>query len=133
MFYHQPTLSATANGSPGRTGISLSPDIFEIFSFRESDLLRVLSADTAAQLPNTWGDTHVRIRPGRAIRVPPIYKFLEYKSFEVPAHLVTLTGAGLETFAGIVQSHISNVQKHVGIESDMRILDEGPVRPAVAR
>jgi SAM-dependent methyltransferase len=103
----------------------ISPDIFETFSFREGDLLQVLPEDMAAQLPNSWGDTHIQIQPGKAIRVPSIYKFLDYKGFDIPLHLVTLTGASPETFAGISQSHISNIQKHVGIEPDMRILDIG--------
>jgi SAM-dependent methyltransferase len=104
---------------------TIAPDIFETFSFQEGDLLRVLLTDTAAQLPNSWGDTHIQIQPGQAIRVPSVYKFFQYKGFDVPVHLISLIGAGLETFEGVAQSHLSNVRKHVGIAPDMRILDIG--------
>jgi SAM-dependent methyltransferase len=103
----------------------IAPEFFEAFSFEDGDQLGVIPAEKAAQLPNTWGDTHIQVRSGAAIRVPSVYQFFAYKGFDIPVHLITLTGAGPETFEAIGKGHIQRFQKHVGIEPDMRILDIG--------
>ena len=103
----------------------IAPDVFETFAFREGDTLRVIPETVAAALPNTWGDTHVPIRPGEAIRVPPVYRFFSYKGFSIPVHLMSLTGAGPETFEIIGRGHIERFQQHVGLAPGMRLIDLG--------
>ena len=103
----------------------IDPALFDTFSFRSNDELTVLPADLAAKLPNTWGDTHVQIKPGCAIRVPPRYELFDFRGFDIPAHLISLTGAGPETLDLIGRRHVELYQKFVGFAADMTILEVG--------
>src|SRR5215204_427336 len=103
----------------------ISPEQFESFAFEEGDELKVVPEAAAASLPVTWGDVSVPVSPGRAIRVPPVYRFAVFKGFEVPSHLVSLTGAGPDTLEAIGKQQIENYKKYVGLSPDMTILDVG--------
>lgn len=96
-----------------------------MFAFEDGDALTVVPAAEARHLPITWGDTNVPIAPGRAIRVPAVYRVAEFKGFRMPMHLVNLTGAGPETLESIGKAHIASYRKHMGLFPDMTILDLG--------
>jgi hypothetical protein len=89
---------------------TITPDIFEVFSFQHGDRLTVIPANKAAQLPNTWDDRHVRVRPGTAIRVPSVYEFFEFKGFEIPVHLISLTGGGPETLDSFGRDTLTDIR-----------------------
>lgn len=103
----------------------VNPAEVEDFPFRDGDRLTIHPPERAAGLPNTWGDTHVEIRPGHAIRVPSEMRFFEYRGYRIPSHLISLTGAGPEDFDRIGRGHIDRFQQHVGIGPGMRVVDLG--------
>lgn len=103
----------------------VDPAIFETFGFRDGDILQVTPAAAAAGLPTTWGDVNVPIAPGESIRVPERYEFFEFKGFRIPVHLITLTGAGPDTFDWMGQRHIELYDRFIGIGPDMTLLEVG--------
>ena len=103
----------------------ISPAAFDEFSFADGDRLEVLPADLAAQLPVTWGDRHIEVEAGRAIRVPAEYRLCEFQGFCIPSHLVSLTGAGPETLDLIGRAHIRNFSRHIGFFPQMTLVDLG--------
>jgi SAM-dependent methyltransferase len=104
---------------------SIDPAVFDTFGFQHGDELLVTPTEAAAKLPITWGDINIPVEPGRAIRVPPRYEFFAFKGFRIPVHLITLTGAGPETFDLIGRRHVELYDKFCGIEKDMTILEIG--------
>jgi SAM-dependent methyltransferase len=107
------------------TVFEIAPAEFETFAFADGDRLRVLPEAVAAALPVTWGDRHVEIAPGRAIRVPSEYRSFEFRGFRIPVHLIALTGAGPETLDSIGRAHIRNFDRHVGLFPGMTLVDLG--------
>ena len=103
----------------------ISPEKFEEFGLQDGDKLRVLAPPLGQALPVTWGDTNVPIAPGKSIRVPEVYKTAEFNGFEIPHHLVTLTGAGPETLESFGKAHIEKYEKYLGMFPDMTIIDLG--------
>lgn len=98
---------------------------FDNFAFVDGDRLEVVPKELASQLPVTWGDTHVQIEKGRAIRVPAVYRYCEFRGFRIPVHLVSLTGAGPETLDSIGRAHIRNFERAVGLFPEMTLLEIG--------
>jgi SAM-dependent methyltransferase len=109
----------------GERGGAIDPAWFEGFPFRSGDILTVLPEAKAAKLPNTWGDTHIRIGDGHAIRVPPCWDMYEFKGFSIPSHLIRLTGGPPEQLDSVGKAHIANYQRFVGLRPDMTILEVG--------
>lgn len=105
--------------------LQIEPAAFDDFAFRDGDRLRVLPHEEAQRLPVTWGDRHVEIAPGRAIRVPEVWRLCEFKGFSIPVHLVALTGAGPETLEPIGRAHIDSYRKHLGLFPGMSFVDIG--------
>jgi SAM-dependent methyltransferase len=103
----------------------IAPALFEVFAFRTGDQLTVVPADQAAKLPAIWGDVVVPIEPGRSVRVPHRMVFHPFKNFQIPAHLISLTGAGPETLDEIGKAHIANYKRIVGIDPGMTVLEIG--------
>lgn len=98
---------------------------FDHFAFIDGDRLEVVPEEAASLLPVTWGDRHVEIAAGRAIRVPPVYRFCEFRGFRIPAHLVSLTGAGPDTLDLIGRAHIRNFERTIGLFPEMTLIDLG--------
>lgn len=103
----------------------IDPADFDDHPFEDGDRLAVVPAERAAALPVTWGDRHVEIEPGRAIRVPEVWRLAEFKGFRIPAHLVSLTGAGPETLDLIGGAHLRNYQRQMGLFPGMTFVDVG--------
>jgi SAM-dependent methyltransferase len=104
---------------------TITPAAFEEFAFEDGDVLAVLLPQNAKPLPLVWGDTCVPVSPGRAIRVPAVYKFAEFKGFKIPQHLVALTGAGPETLELFGRDHIGKYEKYLGLFPEMTFMDLG--------
>lgn len=104
---------------------TVGAEAFELLALRDGDELEVLPEDERAKLPFIWGDVHVPIAPGHAIRAPGRWETAEFKGFRMPSHLVRLTGAGPETLDTIGKALLSHYRKFVGIEPGMTILDLG--------
>lgn len=107
------------------TVFEIAPAEFETFVFADGDRLCVVPEAAAAALPVTWGDRHVEIAPGRALRVPAEYRSFEFRGFRIPVHLIALTGAGPETLDSIGRAHIRNFDRHVGLFPGMTLVDLG--------
>ncbi len=103
----------------------IDPAQFDDFDFHDGDRLAVLPAREAAKLPVTWGDRHVEISPGRAIRVPEQWKLFDFRTFRIPVHLITLTGAGPETLDLIGGAHLRNYENQMGLFPGMNFVDVG--------
>lgn len=103
----------------------IKPETFENFALQSGDVLTVEPPNVVARLPIVWGDVNIQIRPGHSIRVPPRYDLFEYKGFQIPAHLIALTGAGSETLEVIGKGHVERYKKYCGIEPDMTLLEVG--------
>jgi SAM-dependent methyltransferase len=104
---------------------SVDPAVFDLLDLRTGDLLRVLPEVAASGLPHIWEDIHVPVSAGHAIRVPPKWETFAFKGFDVPVHLIKLTGAGPETLDSIGKAHIEHYKRVVGLEPGMTILDVG--------
>lgn len=104
---------------------TIQPSEFDQFPFRDGDRLSIIPAELADRLPETWNDKHISVGPGHAIRVPPVYHFATFKDFQIPTHLVSLTGAGPETLDSIGRDHIAKYSRYVGLKPDMAIVDLG--------
>jgi ubiquinone/menaquinone biosynthesis C-methylase UbiE len=104
---------------------SIDPAVFETFGFQHGDELRVTPPEEAARLPNSCGHINILVSPGRAIRVPARYDFFEFKGFRIPEHLLTMTGAGPDTFDLIGRRHVELYTQFCGLEPDMTFLEVG--------
>jgi len=104
---------------------SIAPDVFEAFSFRDGDTLQVTPFELAKLMPSTWGDINIFIESGCAIRVPALYGLFSFKGFDIPAHLISLTGAGPETFDTLGRRHIELYDKFCGLAPEMTVLEIG--------
>jgi hypothetical protein len=105
---------------------AIAPVAFDDFDFRSGDEIELVPARKAAALASTPdGCRHVRLDDTRAIRVPPRMTLTAYNGFQLPEHLVLLTGAGSETLGPIGKAHVSNYAKFMGIRSDMAFLEIG--------
>lgn len=104
---------------------TITPDVFEAFKFRHGDELTVTSNDDSEKLPVTWGDTNIQVSPGQAIRVPARYESFSFMGFDIPSHLISLTGAGPETLGHIGRRHIELYDKFCGIREGMTVIDVG--------
>lgn len=98
---------------------------FEHFNFMDGDKLFIEPAAAESAMPNTWGDRHIEIAPGHAIRVPTEMRYFDFKGFRIPVHLITLTGAGPETLDWIGSAHIRNFERTIGLHDDMCFVDLG--------
>jgi SAM-dependent methyltransferase len=103
----------------------IEPAEYETFPFEAGDQLTVIPADLAAALPMTWGDIHVKLEEGRAIRVPPRIELFDFKGYKIPVHLINLTGAGVESFEQIGKAHIDSYRRYVGLDSHMTVVELG--------
>lgn len=104
---------------------TVDPATFGLLALRKGDALAVVPSSRLAGLLQVWGDTHVPITPGNSIRVPAKWEIFGFKGFDIPAHLIRLTGAGPETFDTIGKGHIAHYQQHIGLWPSMTILDLG--------
>jgi SAM-dependent methyltransferase len=111
--------------SRGDRRFEIEPAQFETFAFEQGDVLQIVPAEKAAALPVKWGDTSIKIEDGRAIRVPERMEFFHYKGYRLAVHLINLTGAGYDTFDWIGKAHMATYRKHVGLRSDMSIVELG--------
>lgn len=110
----------------GGERLTVDPNEFERFPLETGDRLSVRPATKAMRLIVTPdGCRHVPLKNGKAIRVPDIVEMAEFKGLRVPAHLVTLTGAGPETLDPIGKAHIANYRKFMGLEPGTTILEIG--------
>jgi len=107
------------------TTTRISPEQFDDFEFHEGDHLAVTPSWQAEDLPVSWGDRHVEVRPGLAFRVPETWRYFEFKGLKLPVHLVSLTGAGPETFDRIGSAHIRNYERQMGLFPEMTFVDIG--------
>ena len=105
--------------------IEIEAHQFDDFEFEDGDQLAVTPTSLAASLPVTWGDRHVEIAPGQAIRVPEHWRLYEYKGYHIPVHLISLTGAGPETWDWIGAAHLRNYERQMGLSPDMSFVDIG--------
>jgi ubiquinone/menaquinone biosynthesis C-methylase UbiE len=104
----------------------IAPVFFDAFAFQTGDELTVIPAEDAAKLPRTCeGHTLVEINKGYSIQVPSRIELFEFKGFQIPVHLVALTGAGPETLDQIGKAHVANYQRFMGLQSGMTILELG--------
>jgi SAM-dependent methyltransferase len=99
---------------------------FASFEFEDGDRLTVLPRWAARGLPTSPdGARHISLGYGRSAHVPARMKYLEYRGFRIPAHLVTLTGAGPESFEAIGMAHMAHYRRHIGLTPGMSVLEIG--------
>jgi len=104
----------------------IESEIFDDFSFRTGDKLSVIPPEQAAKLVRTpEGNVHIFTRDGRGIRVPSEIILTPYMGYEIPEHLVRLTGAGPETLESLGTDHIANYTKFIGLQPGMTFLEIG--------
>ncbi len=109
----------------GEQSWTIKPAEFDDFPFEDDDRITIIPRELGDELPVTWGDRHVEIVPGRAIRVPSVYKIAEINGFRMPAHLISLTGEGPARFEELAKALIDNYQKYSPFDPDMTIVDLG--------
>lgn len=105
---------------------ALRPDAYDDFDFKNGDRLTIEPYDLATKLLQTPDSSrHIRIGEGKSIRVPAQFDIAEFKGFELPVHLVALTGAGPETLDPIGAAHVTNYKKYMGLKAGMTVLEIG--------
>lgn len=112
--------------SRGNRRVIIRPHEFDNFAFLSGDELALIPARLTRQVsvaPD--GTRQVLIDDGKAIRLPSRIELFEYKGYKLPVHLVTLTGAGPETWEAIGKAHVANYAKFVGLAPDMTVLEIG--------
>ncbi|MEY2519856.1 MAG: hypothetical protein QOF24_1615 [Verrucomicrobiota bacterium] len=109
----------------GEESQAISPAAYETFPFMDGDILTISPPEIAATLPTYFGVTNIEVEPGKAIRVPPIYKISDFKGFKLPEHLAALTGTGSDQFDSIGKALLANYQRHVPFFPDANIVDVG--------
>ncbi|WP_316189368.1 glycosyltransferase [Bradyrhizobium sp. SZCCHNS1054] len=118
------TLSIVVN----RNGVftRIRPAQFDSFEFRSGDLLTVQPETEADKLLRTpEGHHHIELAPNVGLRVPPKVELIPFHGFQVPEHLISLTGAGYETLDEIGKAHIEGYIKHIGLAPDMTVVEIG--------
>lgn len=104
----------------------IDPDIYDDFPFRTGDVVKILSSDQSATLVVTPdGNSNIRLEDGKTIRMPSRFDLFEYKGFRLPVHLVTLTGAGPDTWEVFGQEHIKNYIRFMDLKAGMTFLEIG--------
>ncbi len=110
----------------GNEQLFLKPSEYDRFIFQEGDKLSITPARLAWRLPIAPDGTKlIPTGEGKAFRLPSRMEFCDYKGYKLPVHLVTLTGAGPDTWEAIGKAHIANYIKFMGLEPDMTILEIG--------
>ena len=109
----------------GEERLTISPADYDTFPFMDGDLVAIWPSEVAATLPTYLGVTNIEVEPGRTIRVPPVYKFSEFKGFKLPEHLAAMTGTGSDQFDSIGKALLGNYQRHVPFLPDANIVDVG--------
>lgn len=97
---------------------------FDTFPFKNGDKLSI-EPKKPGRVMTPDGNFHLLAGPGRPIRVPARMEFCTYKEFEIPVHLVVLTGAGPETLEPIGNAHVANYEKFMGLSPGMTLLEIG--------
>lgn len=140
----QRSRSAELLVSRGELQWAIKPAEFDDFPFEENDEIAILPSELGDHLPATCDDRHIEIEPGRAIRVPPIYKTAEVKGFRIPLHLIWLLQRSRrpwralarrrfsEMFEGSLQVLFDHYQKHTPFDPEMTIVDLGCGMPRLA-
>jgi len=106
--------------------ISIPADRFGNFTLQDGDELAVVPALFAKFLHSTPdGSRHIPLGSGKILRLPSKVEMFAYKGFNIPAHLILLTGAGAETLEPIGRAHIASYEKFMGLAPDMTILEIG--------
>lgn len=130
--------------SRGEQRWTIKPAEFDDFPFEDNDEVAITPCELAEQLPNTLGDWHVEIEPGRAIRVPPIYKIAEVRGFRIPVHLIWLSRRSRkrwrasarrrfsEMFHELGEIQFNHYQRYTPFDPDMTIVDLGCGIPRLA-
>jgi hypothetical protein len=112
--------------SRGTEHYRLASREFDDFRFQSGDRLCVEPIEDAAVLLRTPdGHYHIPIGDDVGIRVPPEINLVSFKGFEIPEHLINLTGAGFETFETIGKAHIANYTRFMGLPPGMVFLEVG--------
>ena len=104
---------------------TIEPAEFETFPFQSGDELSVIPSGLAAKLPTSWGNLHLELEKGHAVVVPPRMEFFEFRGYNIPVHLINLTGAGPDTLEEFGKAHRDAYQKHVGLQNNMTIVEVG--------
>ena len=108
----------------GQGKLFIEPDAFDDFVFESGDRLNVTpSGSESARTP----DQHIHLRKsdGMAIRIPPTVSYTTYRGYQIPDHLIVLTGAGGETLEPIGKAHVANYGKFMGLEPGTNFLEIG--------
>lgn len=101
-----------------------SPGLFDDFDFKDGDEITIVPEFEASKLLKTpEGNFHLVTADGRGIRVPSKIELTPFKGYELPEHLVRLTGAGSSTFDELGKAHIKNYKKYMGIKPGMSFLE----------
>jgi FkbM family methyltransferase len=107
------------------TILTMKPAEYNTFTFMDGDVIEISPPEIAVKLPTYLGVTNLEVQPGKAIRVPPVYKFSDFKGFKLPEHLVALTGTGSDQFDSVGKALLGNYQRHVPFSVDASIVDVG--------
>ena len=108
----------------GREKLFIEPDAFDDFLFQSGDRLNVTpSGSELARTPDQH--VHLRKNDGMAIRIPPTVSYTTYRGYQIPDHLIVLTGAGGETLEPIGKAHIANYEKFMGLNAGAKFLEIG--------
>jgi SAM-dependent methyltransferase len=130
--------------SRGELRWTIGPAEFDDFPFEDNDDITIIPSELGDHLPMTWGDRHVEIAPGRAIRVPPIYKIAEVRGFRIPVHLIWLSRRSRKRWRASVRRRFSQMfeefgkiqfnhyQRYTPFDPDMTIVDLGCGMPRLA-
>ena len=97
---------------------------FDDFRFMHGDVLSIQPA-TLPRVMTPDGSSHLLVGPSRPIRISPRIEFCQFQDYQLPVHLLTLTGGGVEMLGPIGEKHVSNYVQFMGLPEGCTALEIG--------
>jgi len=97
---------------------------FDDFRFIHGDVLTI-QPSTLPRIMTPDGSSHLLVAPSMPVRIPPRMEFCQFQDYQLPAHLLTLTGGGVDMLGPIGEKHVSNYVKFMGLAEGCTALEIG--------
>jgi SAM-dependent methyltransferase len=96
---------------------------FDDFTFLHGDVLTVQPAIWPRVM--TLGNAHLLAGPSLPICIPPRMEFCQFQDYQLPVHLLNLTGGGVDMLGPIGEKHVSNYEQFMELAEGCTVLEIG--------
>lgn len=95
--------------------------MFDKFNFENNDKIQILP-NSYNLIKTPEGNSHI-YADGVGYRIPSEIELVQFMGYDLPHHLVKLTGAGIETFDELGRGHLKNYIKYIGLKKNHNFLE----------